>query len=81
MATNQENIVATIETLLGLSGLNYNEAIMLLAADQGIAVTNFNSMFEQYLQGVLSSSTTNLPSLLAEYAAINFDGNVNSARG
>ena len=78
MTTNQENIIATIEAELGLSGLNYNEAIMELAKSVGIAETNFNSMFAQYLKIATGSSENNINGLLAAYSALNFDGNVNS---
>jgi hypothetical protein len=78
MATNQENIVAGIETELGLSGLNYNEAIMKLAESYGISQTNFNNMFAQLLATLTSSGETNISGLLAAYADQQFDGNVNS---
>ena len=78
MTTNQENIIATAETALALSGLNYNEAILELAKDAGVNSTNFNEAFIEYLQIKLSSIKTNINDLLAEYAETHFDGNVNS---
>ena len=78
MATNQENIIATAQTALTLTGLSFNEAIMALAADAGVTNTDFNGAFIEYLQIKLSSSETSLSGLIAEYAITNFDGNVNS---
>ena len=78
MATNQENIIATAQTALSLTGLNYNQAIMELAKDAGVTNANFNGAFIEYLQIKLTSSKTNINDLLAEYSATNFDGNINS---
>ena len=78
MATNQENIIATIETEVGETGLNYNEAIIRLSQYHGFSGNDFSSYFIQYLQMATATSLTNLPSLIAKYAELNFDGNVNS---
>jgi hypothetical protein len=78
MTTNQGNIIAAIETQLGLSGLSYNEAIFQLATNTGIAATDFNSMLAQYLTLATGSTETNINGLLAAYAAIYFDGNINA---
>ena len=67
MATNQESIVAAIQTKLGTSGLNYNQAIMELAANYGFSATNFNSGFQQFLAMNTGSDKTNLPGLIAEF--------------
>lgn len=77
MATNQENIIATIETKLGLSGLNYNEAIMELCRDAGVADSNFNAMFAEYLSIATGVTESNINGLLSAYANEFFDGNVN----
>lgn len=78
MATNQENIIATIEAEILETGLNYNQAIMKLAEYHGFSGNDFSSLFIQYLQMATDTSETNLPSLIAKYAELNFDGNVNS---
>lgn len=78
MTTNQENIIATIETQLGLSGLNYNEAIMQLATNTGITATDINSMLAQYLALATGSTETNINGLLSAYATLYFDGNINA---
>lgn len=78
MATNQENIISTIEALTGLSGLDYNEAIMELCLYNGVTQSDFNSMFIEFLQSALGSSKQNLSDLIAEYAETHFNGNVNA---
>jgi hypothetical protein len=80
MPTNQENIIATINTKFGLTNpsITYTEALFTLFQEQGITNTEFNGAFIEYLRSVLSSSKTNINDLLAEYSALHFDGNVNS---
>jgi hypothetical protein len=78
MTTNQESIVANIQTALSLSGLNYNEAVRRLAINYGISESDTNSMLIQYLQTALGSTKTNINELLAEYSGAFFDGNVNA---
>ena len=80
MTTNQENIIATINTKFGLSNPNitYTEALFTLFQEEGVTNTEFNGAFIEYLQLVLSSSKTDINGLLAEYSALHFDGNVNS---
>ncbi len=80
MATNQENIIATIKTKFGLDNnyLTYTEALFTLFQEQGVTNTEFNGAFIEYLRSVLSSSKTDLNDLLALYAQTYFDGNVNS---
>jgi len=80
MATNQENIIATINAKFGLSNpsITYTEALFILFKEQGITNTEFNGAFIEYLRSILSSSKTDINDLLAEYAILRFDGNVNS---
>lgn len=78
MATNQENIIAGIESKLSLSGLNYNEAIFELAENYGITVSDFNSTFAQLLKIIGGSDETDISGLIANYANRYFDNNVNS---
>lgn len=78
MTTNQENIISTINTKLGISNLTYNESMLKLFSNFGITNPNFNSAFIEYLQLSLNSTKTNLNDLLGEYATQFFNGNVNS---
>jgi hypothetical protein len=80
MATNQENIVATINAKFGLSNpsITYTEALFTLFQEKGVTNTEFNGAFIEYLQLALSSSKTNINDLLAEYSQLHFDGNVSS---
>ena len=80
MATNQENIIATINTKFGLTNpsIAYTEALFTLFQEQGITNTEFNGAFIEYLKSILSSTKNNINDLLAEYSQLHFDGNVNS---
>ena len=80
MATNQENIIATINAKFGLTNpsITYTEALFTLFQEKGVTNTEFNGAFIEYLQLALSSSKININDLLAEYSALHFDGNVNS---
>lgn len=78
MATNQEGIISSIESKLGLSGLNYNEAIFRLAENYGITDGDFNSVYSQYLRFVIGSEKTNINELEAAYSVLFFNNNVNS---
>lgn len=76
---NQENIIKTIETATGLSGLGFNRAILAYANFLGLDATKgFNSALMQILKANTPSTQPDLNGLLAAYSAVNFDGNVNS---
>jgi hypothetical protein len=78
--TNQSNIIATINSSLGLSNasITYEQALFALFSSAGVTNTEFNGAYIEYLQLALGSSKTNITDLLAEYSQLFFDGNVNS---